>query len=1189
VIRASGALTSAQGRDYYEREYARGDYYTGDGPGVGVWSGRGAKALHLEGEVDKAVFEALLEGKAPGDRQLIPCEVGTGKHRAGWDFTCSPDKSVSVMALVGGDRGIAEDVAAANRKAMVELERFALAKNRDRSLETTGNLVIASFRHDTSRRLDPQLHIHNVVMNLTRRADRKWTALETREMFAAQVFVKRVFHADLARRLVARGYGIEILRNGEVAIREVPRGLCDTFSKRRRKDIEPYLEARGQSGAKAAERAAINTRRSKDRSVDAETLRAGWRAETREWGADLQAIRDRAASSPARPEPLPREAAQEALAFATRHLAERKAAFPGRELLAAALGQGMGRIILEDLKAVLPGARNLVRVDLPASPGGRYTTREALGVEVRNIEAFRQGVGAGQPIASGASLPLPDSLSEAQRRVAQHILTSPDQVLAVEGKAGAGKTHTLQAVVEAAKAQGWQVRGLAPDTSSVQTLAEEAGVPARTLAALAVERSGLPTARQLWLVDEAGKMSSRQAEALFLKAREAEARVVLVGDRLQHAAVEAGMPFAYLQEAGLKAVRLDEIRRQQDPELRAAVASASEGRTREAVQRLAGLGQVEEHPDRSGRHQAVAEAFLATPRGQSCLVIAPSHDERKDLNQRIREALIAQGRVARASHPATILVSRGLTLAQKQNALSYEEGDRVRFHQGSQKLDVRRGQTGVVLAVDRQKGRLQVEMEDGRRIEVQPRRNHGVEVFREEPRRFAVGDRIQYREAQVPEGSRVKVDGYRIANGQVGVIRAIDGKGRAQIQLEGSGRRVALDLGRPQPIDHAYALTSHSSQGRTVDRALVVVDTEQSRELVNRQQFYVGISRARLEARVFTDSREELPRAVDRDAGKASALALVKGQRRGREVRDGLEAGRARGPRRVELGGVSGGVEGGPGRGHEPAPAVEERHHPAGGPAGRGGRDPLPATGLDGGGRFGMGAVGGAERGLPGDHPPMPGGPGGGEVAAGGGPPGPAAGLPGREDRGFGTDGAGPGEPGLRDPGDPGRGAGDRADRRPVPGAGPGGLPPVGGQPGQRLGTDAGNARAPEASPVDRGASLPPPDPGRGPAGGAVNVEGLEADMRPIRVPPALKELEPGIQRLSARIRACGQEDPFREEALRGVPKAALRGVIREAETRGLMDPGWGARMDQMKEMGERIRRMLDRQMGIERQLPGGV
>jgi conjugative relaxase-like TrwC/TraI family protein len=885
MIRASGALTSSQGRDYYEREYVTGDYYTEDAHAVrGQWSGLGAQELGLEGEVDKGVFESVLEGKdGSGKLQLIPGEVGTGKHRAGWDFTCSPEKSISIMALVGGDPGIVEDVKAANAKAMAELERFALAKDRDRMLETTGNLVIASFKHETSRKLDPQLHIHNVVMNMTRRSDGKFVALETREMFAAQSFVKHVFHADLAQRLKARGYAVEVRDNGTVAIRNIPQALVDEFSKRRRKDIEPYLLARGLSGARAAEKAALRTRAVKDRDIDPEVLLGYWKATAKDHGVDLEAIRDQAglqvppsADTPA--EHL-RAQARVSLAFAMEHLSERKAAFTGRELLGAALRHGMGKTTLEEVNEAVRSVRELVKVQQPACPSHRFTTNQALVTEMSNIRLMHESKEAGRTILQGNSFAPARPLSDSQRRVAEHILTSPDQVLAVEGKAGAGKTYTLQAVVAEATSRGWSVRGLAPDTSAVKTLGAETGIPAGTIAALAVERPGArqETRPELWLVDEAGKMSSRQAAVVLGKAREAGAKVVLVGDRLQHAAVEAGKPFAYLQGAGLRAVRLDEIRRQKDEELRAAVVDASEGRTRAAVGRLEAQGKVVEHRTRTDRHQAVAEDFMRTPRGQSCIVIAPSNEERHDLNQRIREALIQAGKVEKESHKASIRVSRGLTQAQKKDAGSYQLGDHLTFPRQSRVYGIHKGEEGRVAGVDPEARTVTVQLGDGRSVVFHPTRLWGSEVSRIEPRRFAVGDKIQYREAQKPEGLDLQRPGLRIANGDTGIIRALDREtGMAQVELNGTGRKVNLDLGRIQPVDHAYAITSHASQGRTEDRSLVVVDTAHSGELVNRQQFYVSISRARFEARVYTSSREDLAAAVSRDAAKSSALDLVR-------------------------------------------------------------------------------------------------------------------------------------------------------------------------------------------------------------------------------------------------------------------------------------------------------------------------
>ena len=1244
MIRASGALTASQGRDYYDKEYSRGDYYTEDARAIpGVWSGRGAEKLGLEGSVEKEVFEAVLEGKAgPSGDQLIPGQVGTGKHRAGWDFTCSPEKSVSIMALVGGDAGILDDVKAANAKAMAELERFAMAWRKDHQLEATGTLVIASFQHETSRRLDPQLHIHNVVMNMTRREDGKFVGLEVREMFAAQAFLKSVFHADLAQRLHARGYDIEIRECGVVALREVPKTLVEAFSQRRRKDIEPYLEARGQSGAKAAENAAIRTRKVKDKEVSREALKAFWAATVKGQGVDLQAIKDRAEKVRLEglvvPSAEDRQAsAQASLAFAMEHVSERKAAFTGRELLGAALRHGMGAITLEDVRQVLPRAKDLVQVDADGSPSKRFTTSHALRLELWNLEAMRQGQGAGKAILGRDRFEPTRPLSDGQRQVAEHILTSRDQVLAVEGKAGAGKTYTLQAVVTEARERGWGVRGFAPDTSAVKTLSEETGISGKTLAALAQEKTWVTDKPQLWLVDEAGKMSSRQAAVILEKARAAGAKVVLVGDRLQHAAVEAGMPFAYLQEGGLKAVRLDEIRRQKDPELRAAVVEASEGRTRQAVARLEAQGQIFEHADPGQRHQAVVRDYLGTPRGQTCIVIAPSNDERRDLNRRIREALIETGQVEKASFQASIRLSRGLTQAQKKEVKSYQEGDCLTFQRGSRAFGIAQGALGTVTGVDLERKTVQVALEGGEQVAFAPARFRGAEVSRVETRRFAVGDRIQYREAQKPEGSRIQGQGFRIANGDTGIIRELDhATGRARIELE-DRHSVQLDLGRVQPVDHAYAITSHASQGRTEDRSLVVVDTAHSRELVNKKQFYVSISRARLESRVYTDSREDLAAAVSRDAEKSSALALVRGhgKPKGQEVEDGRErvsgeggpfspGGTPDGDRggnskraggRVDLGREPGGPlhgqpSGGPGGNAEPTAAVAKRRGSPGRAAERGLAPARSHPGPHGGGRRGMVRLARTQPGLPGSHRPVPPGAGRGQIAPGRGPVDAPAGTDRSQGRGHHAVGGRLEEPGRGGAGAPER-HGDRERRREtVQRSGLGSLSGLGREPDQRrepsLSADGG--AHPGAPPSGASVDLDRGDPGDSARSGSA-VEGRlvmaghgfnetgdqavlqrEAGAEPLRVPKGMKHLEPDLQRLSARVRACGLEDPFREEALKAIPPAALTGALAEARGRGLLmeGPAWVGHRDQLPDLTEAIRRTLDQQMEMDRTLPGG-
>ena len=180
-----GALSSAaQGASYYERD----GYYAKDDPehrDASAWAGKGAEELGLKGPVDPDTFRRVLEGKVPdgSGRQLgRRGKDGNIEHRPGRDLTFSAPKSVSIAALVGGDRRIVEahDRAVAATLAWVEKNatetRMKDPGSSPGQVPDTGKMarvgnqkiVAATFRHDTSRNLDPQLHTHSVIANMVR-------------------------------------------------------------------------------------------------------------------------------------------------------------------------------------------------------------------------------------------------------------------------------------------------------------------------------------------------------------------------------------------------------------------------------------------------------------------------------------------------------------------------------------------------------------------------------------------------------------------------------------------------------------------------------------------------------------------------------------------------------------------------------------------------------------------------------------------------------------------------------------------------------------------------------------------------------------------------------------------------------------------------------------------------------------
>lgn len=161
MFTASKALNGAQAKHYYDSEWKRGDYYTRSDEATlipGRWFGRAAAELGYTGDVDARAFGALLEGRGSDGEPITAAEHGTGARRAGWDFTASADKSVSIVALALGDERLIAAHTAAVERAVAELENHVQTRmrhgknNAAREVQTTGRLAAALFQHESSRR-----------------------------------------------------------------------------------------------------------------------------------------------------------------------------------------------------------------------------------------------------------------------------------------------------------------------------------------------------------------------------------------------------------------------------------------------------------------------------------------------------------------------------------------------------------------------------------------------------------------------------------------------------------------------------------------------------------------------------------------------------------------------------------------------------------------------------------------------------------------------------------------------------------------------------------------------------------------------------------------------------------------------------------------------------------------------------
>jgi len=193
-----------------------------------------------------------------------------------------------------------------------------------------------------------------------------------------------------------------------------------------------------------------------------------------------------------------------------------------------------------------------------------------------------------------------------QATVAELTLASNDWLTSIEGRAGAAKTTTVRAIREFAENRGYAVCGFAPTTRAVKS-PSEAGVSARTLAALLEAHSKDAQTKRIWIVDESSLLSTLQVNRLLHKAREdGVKRIIFVGDQRQHHAIEAGRPIHQIQEAGMSVARLDTIRRQSDPELREAVMHAAKGEVAQSLAFLERRGDIREVGDPEQRRKQIA-------------------------------------------------------------------------------------------------------------------------------------------------------------------------------------------------------------------------------------------------------------------------------------------------------------------------------------------------------------------------------------------------------------------------------------------------------------------------------------------------------------------------------------------------------------------------------------------------------
>lgn len=839
--------TSAAGAKSY---YSTADYYTEGQELTGQWRGEGARRLGLFGDVQKHLWDALCDNQHPETGQTLTLRQKEHR-RIGYDFNFHVPKSVSVLHAMTDDERLLDAFRDSVHETMQDMESEMKTRVRKRGKNadrTTGNMVWGEFIHTTSRPIDgvpdPHLHAHCFVFNTTfDEHEHSWKAGQFSDLKRDAPYFEALFHSRLAQKLNELGLDVERTKTGW-ELSGLDKETLVKFS-RRTAEIEEEAQRKGITDPSQKAELGAKTRKGKAKSLSPRELHDQW--QSRLSGSETDALGSMAYQMEMRPFQDDPFAAKEAVQASANHGFERKSVVPERMLLADALKRSVGKASAETVRHQFQSYGFLT-----ANRDGRTmaTTREVLSEERSMLQFARRGRGTCRAFKPTSHEFQRTWLNAGQRQAVGHVLRSRDRVILIRGAAGVGKTTMMQETVEAIEESGTNVFTFAPSASASRgTLRQDGFQEADTVARLLLdEKLHQQIQGQAIWIDEAGLLGTRTTAKVFELADRLNARVILSGDRKQHGSVERGAALRLLEEeAGLIPSEIKEIQRQKGT-YKQAVQALSDGNTLDGFRQLDDLGWIREVPELD-RYKALAADYVdAIQHGKTALVVSPTHLESDRITSEIRQTFQHQGRLGANERTFATLHNAQLTEAERADPVHVLPGDTLVFHQNAKGFQ--KGQRVLI-------GEAPIPVSEAARYQ----------VFHQGNISLAAGDTVR-----ITQNGKTADGKHRLNNGSLHQVQDFDAQGNIVLA---NGWTIGKDFGF---IEYGYVVTSHASQGMTVDRVFVGQSSD-SYPASSKEQFYVSCSRGRETVTVYTDDKEALLEAVRHSDERLSATELVAGER----------------------------------------------------------------------------------------------------------------------------------------------------------------------------------------------------------------------------------------------------------------------------------------------------------------------
>jgi len=865
------------------------EYFSENQKVDGFWQGQLATK---EGLIGKEVTQQ--------DVERIAGMVKNGE-RLGLNITYSAPKSVSIAYAILGDDRIKEAHEHAVRVTNEYIEKN-LAETRQgqggKERVQASGVAIANYTHETSRSHDPQVHTHAVILNAVERStDGKIRALEPQKIFQYQKALDQVYKNELASKLQELGYAIEMKdKNGNFEIKGIDQKIIDKFSERSQQ-IENAMEKikneiNTNNKYKIRDIAAIESRDKKE-FLSKEELNQKWNGKLSDLRLTKENIKQSIESAKTETKEINKIDVKEYIKKACDMIHENESAFNKEKLTEVALRLSMSqsgnneKVITqkEVERAIEELKKEKYITDLK---NGYLTTKEMQQIEKEVINYINKTNGTAKAIETDVNKidaaikeyeqKAGYQMTNDQRAAVHHILQSQDKVIGIQGDAGTGKTTVFQNIREEMEKKGYTVRGITPTGKAADVMSNEAGIKTQTVDSFLMKFSQMKIVdnkedwknhdkviekgKEVWVVDETSMMGSKEVHDLIDKAKQADARVIFCGDTKQLKSVEAGQIFKDMQQKGMNTIKMTEKVRQKDIEYKKTVDALGKKEWNTVKEKMEKQNKIKEIQNREERINEIKKDFLSGDHSKILITTATNRDK-NELNSQIRNELKNQGKLG-DGYKFTVRESKNLSSEEKRFAFSYSVGDTVFANRNDlQNMGIKsKTNEFVVSGVNISKNEITIKNANGKEFVINTK---------EHSDKFSV---YQTKEIEISKNDRVitlKNDKqHGIKNGEMWQVKSIDSQGN--ITIKNNDKEKTINIKDYNYVDHSYAVTTHKSQGMTVNKVISDVSSQRT----NYNEVYTAVTRGKTDYMIFTDNKEKFFDRMQNEQAKTTTLESTK-------------------------------------------------------------------------------------------------------------------------------------------------------------------------------------------------------------------------------------------------------------------------------------------------------------------------